>query len=85
MTATSSATRISPRLARIAELARQALEMVLTLSQRVRDVGHVASSRPDEPDAVVPHVRICGSPGGAIPRGHPAVRLGVIGRGDRFG
>jgi hypothetical protein len=26
----------------------------------------------DEPDAVVPHVRISGSPGGAIPRGHPA-------------
>jgi hypothetical protein len=26
---------------------------------------------PEEPNALIGHVRICGSPGGAIPRGHP--------------
>ena len=34
--------------------------------------GRVANLRPDEPDAGNPHVRICGSPGVATPRGHPA-------------
>src|SRR5687767_10979457 len=32
---------------------------------------HVASPLLDEPDARNPHVRIRGSPGGAIPWGHP--------------
>ena len=27
---------------------------------------------PEEPDAGVPHVRICEGPGGAIPRGYPS-------------
>jgi hypothetical protein len=35
----------------------------------------VAKPLLEEPDAGNPHVRVCGSPGGAIPRGDPATRI----------
>ena len=52
------------------------------LSQRVGDHFCVALQTPrsDEPDARVAHVRICGSPGGVTPRGHPADGLRRVGR-----
>jgi hypothetical protein len=36
---------------------------------------HVAKPWTEEPDAVVPHARIRGSLGGAIPRGDPTINL----------
>src|SRR5690606_12044418 len=35
-------------------------------------VRHVANPCPEEPDAGILHVRICGSPGRVTARGHPA-------------
>jgi hypothetical protein len=63
MAETSGSETISPKLQRVAQ------------RQRVRDgVNRLAASPcSEEPYAVVPHVRICGSPGRATASGHPAI------------
>jgi hypothetical protein len=43
----------------------------------------VANLRLEEPDAVVPHVRICGSPGRATARGDPSRPWARMNRADR--
>src|SRR5690242_14222013 len=44
----------------------------LSAAASIHPSARVANPPLEEPDAGIPHVRICGSPGGAILRGHPA-------------
>jgi len=70
MDETSGSENISPKLQRVAQ------------RQRVRDGEYRLAASPcsEEPYAVVPHVRICGSPGRATASGHPAI--GLLGAGS---
>ena len=63
MAETLGSENISPKLQRVAQ------------RQRVRDGVYRLAASPcsEEPYAVVPHVRICGSPGRATASGHPAI------------
>jgi hypothetical protein len=65
-----------PRLAASAHVA-EALPAPATAHHAT--VHHVANPCFDEPDARVGHVRICGSPEGAILRGDPAIAGYAIG------
>src|SRR5262249_5490520 len=78
----------SDRGANLAEVAFSAqLERLLRLGEPVGTAGAVSAAGspgrplsvparvnrwPDEPDAVIPHVRICGSPGWVTAQGDPA-------------
>src|SRR5262249_1837752 len=81
----------SDRGANLAEVAFSAqLERLLRLGEPVGTAGAVSAAGspgrplsvparvnrwPDEPDAVIPHVRICGSPGWVTAQGDPATLL----------
>ncbi len=54
------------RVRRLGPLARAARAIPAPAAAPRAPVRHAANPRSDEPDAVVPHVRICGSPG--LPR-----------------
>ena len=65
-------TPLEHRVRRLGPLARLAGALPAPAAAHRAPSRHVANPCPDEPDAVVPHVRICGSPGRATSRGHPA-------------
>ena len=69
MAETSGSENISPKLQRVAQ------------RQRVRDGVYRLAASPcsEEPYAVVPHVRICGSPGRVTGSGHQAIGLRGVG------
>ena len=56
------------------ELVRKRVAAASVAASSYRPPVHVAKHSDEEPDAGNLHVRICGSPGGAIPRGHPTAK-----------
>jgi len=59
----------------------QAFKVLSTSSSHCLSLGlpYVAKPLPEEPDAVVPHVRICGGPGRATARAYLTHNYTIVG------